>query len=151
DVVLEWMEGQILEPPKKEGTPTEPPAAAPAAAAAPARMPWASGLSGKLLVLTLMFVMLAEVLIYVPSIANFRLNWLNDRLSAAFTAALVLQAAPGGEAPEAVVRQVLQSIGAQAVIVQMQRRRRLLSVTDMPPQIDLEVDMRDMTWHRAIV
>src|SRR5262249_58414578 len=37
------------------------------------------GLSGKLLVLTLLFVMIAEVLIYVPSIANFRLNWLHDR------------------------------------------------------------------------
>ncbi len=55
------------------------------------------GLSGKLLVLTLLFVMMAEVLIYVPSIANFRLNWLNDRLSAAYTAALVLEAAPSGD------------------------------------------------------
>ena len=52
------------------------------------------GLSGKLLVLTILFVMIAEVLIYVPSIANFRLNWLNDRLAAAHTAALVLDAAP---------------------------------------------------------
>ncbi len=34
--------------------------------------------------------MLAEVLIYAPSIASFRLNWLNDRLAAAYTAALVL-------------------------------------------------------------
>ena len=33
------------------------------------------GLSGKLLLLTILFVMIAEVLIYVPSIANFRLNW----------------------------------------------------------------------------
>ena len=44
------------------------------------------GLSGKLLFLTILFVMVAEVLIYVPSIANFRLNWLNDRLAAAHTA-----------------------------------------------------------------
>ena len=32
------------------------------------------GLSGKLLMLTIVFVMVAEVLIYLPSIANFRLN-----------------------------------------------------------------------------
>ena len=32
------------------------------------------GLSGKLLLLTILFVMIAEVLIYVPSIANFRLK-----------------------------------------------------------------------------
>ncbi len=50
----------------------------------------ALGLSGKLLVLTILFVMLAEVLIYVPSIANFRLNWLSDRLAAGYTSALVL-------------------------------------------------------------
>ena len=38
--------------------------------------------------------MLAEVLIYVPSVANFRRNWLNDRLAAAQIAVLVLDAAP---------------------------------------------------------
>ena len=39
------------------------------------------GLSGKLLVFTILFVMIAEVLIYVPSIAIFRVSWLNDRLA----------------------------------------------------------------------
>ena len=36
------------------------------------------------------------MLIYVPAIANFRINRLNDRLAAANTAALVLDAAPLG-------------------------------------------------------
>ena len=62
------------------------------------------GLSGKLLVLTILFVMIAEVLIYVPSISNFRLNWLNDRLAAARTAALVLDAAPRGMVPDSLAR-----------------------------------------------
>ena len=48
----------------------------------PVRVP-RFGLSGKLLVLTILFVMIAEVLIYVPSVSQFRLNWLNDRLAAA--------------------------------------------------------------------
>ena len=48
------------------------------------------GLSGKLLLLTIPLILIAEILIYVPSIANFRLNRLNDRLAAAHTAALVL-------------------------------------------------------------
>ena len=38
--------------------------------------------------------MIAGLMIYVPAIANFRLNRLNDRLAAANTAALVLDAAP---------------------------------------------------------
>ena len=58
-----------------------------------------SGLSARLLVLTMLFVMLAEVLIYVPSVANFRRNWLNDRLAAAQVAALVLDAAPDESLP----------------------------------------------------
>ena len=78
---------------------TDQPAAADGSIRARAQL----GLSGKLLVLTLSFVMLAEVLIYVPSVANFRLNWLNDRLSAAYTAALVLETAPSG-VPDAVAR-----------------------------------------------
>ena len=49
------------------------------------------GLSTRLLLLTLLFVMIAEVLIFVPSIANFRNAWLNDRLASARTAALVLE------------------------------------------------------------
>src|SRR5262249_43375533 len=77
------------------------------------------GLSAKLLVLTLSFVMIAEVLIYVPSVANFRLNWLSDRLSAAYTAALVFETAPSGMVPDTVARQILESIGAHAVALKM--------------------------------
>jgi signal transduction histidine kinase len=109
------------------------------------------GLSGKLLVLTVLFVMMAEVLIYVPSIANFRLNWLHDRLSAAYTAALVFETAPDGMAPEKVARQILDSIGARAVALKMGQQRRLLAVSQMPPAINQDIDMRSMSWHRAII
>ena len=47
-------------------------------------------LSNKLLFLTLLFVMVGEVLIYIPSIANFRNVWLKEKLD---TAALVAMAA----------------------------------------------------------
>ncbi len=46
------------------------------------------GLPAKLLLLTAVFVMLAEILIFLPSIANYRISWLNDRLTAANVAAL---------------------------------------------------------------
>ena len=117
------------------------------------------GLSGKLLVLTILFVMIAEVLIYVPSVANFRLNWLNDRLSAAYTAALVFEAAPsvpdrgpGPSVPDNVARQILDSIGVRAVAMKMGQQRRLLAVSDTHlPAVDHEIDMRHMPWHRAIL
>src|SRR5882757_4420906 len=108
------------------------------------------GLSGKLLMLTILFVMIAEVLIYVPSVATFRLNWLNDRLAAAHTAALVLDAAPSGMVPESLARQILSSVGAHAVAMKMRKQRRLLAVSDMPTEVAHEIDMRDMPWHRAI-
>src|SRR5215510_6158809 len=123
------------------------PAAADQSSRARARM----GLSAKLLVLTLSFVMIAEVLIYVPSVANFRLNWLSDRLSAAYTAALVFETAPSGMVPDTVARQILESIGARAVVLKMGQQRRLLAASEMPPAVTHEIDMRDMPWHRAII
>ncbi|MDH8618371.1 hypothetical protein QIH36_27300, partial [Klebsiella pneumoniae] len=75
-------------------------------------------------------------LIYVPSIANFRVNRLNDRLAAASTAALVLDAAPSGMVPDALARQILASIGARAVAIKSGSQRRLLAAADMPAKID---------------
>jgi signal transduction histidine kinase len=124
------------------------PAAANQSSRARARM----GLSVKLLVLTLSFVMIAEVLIYVPSVANFRLNWLSDRLSAAYTAALVFETAPSGMVPDTVARQILESIGAHAVALKTGHQRRLLAASDaMRRPVTHEIDMRDMPWHRAII
>jgi signal transduction histidine kinase len=108
------------------------------------------GLSSKLLVLTILFVMVAEVLIYVPSIANFRLNWLNDRLAAAHTAALVLDAAPSGMVPESLAKQILTSIGARAVAMKMGDQRRLLAASVVPSQIEQDIDMRNVSWWHAI-
>jgi len=109
------------------------------------------GLSGKLLALTVVFVTLAEVLIYVPWIADFRINWLNDRLAAAHTAALVLDAAPSGMVPESLAKQILSSVGAHAVALKMGAQRRLLAASDIPTHIDQEVDMRSITWWHAIM
>lgn len=109
------------------------------------------GLSGKLLLLTILFVMIAEVLIYVPSIANFRLNWLNDRLAAANTAALVLDVAPSGMVPDSLARQILDSIGARTVAMKMGNQRRLLASSDVPPAIDSDIDMRNVGAWRAVV
>jgi signal transduction histidine kinase len=109
------------------------------------------GLSGKLLLLTVLFVMVAEILIYVPSVANFRLNWLSDRLAAAHTAALVLDAAPSGMVPESLAKQILNSIGARAVAMKMGNQRRLLAAADMPSEIAQDIDMRERSWFHSIM
>ncbi|MBR0869786.1 HAMP domain-containing histidine kinase [Bradyrhizobium tropiciagri] len=109
------------------------------------------GLSGKLLLLTIPLAMIAGMLIYVPAIANFRVNRLNDRLAAANTAALVLDAAPSGMVPDSLARQILSSIGARAVAIKLGQQRRLLASADLPAAIDHDIDMRTMTIWSAIV
>jgi signal transduction histidine kinase len=116
-----------------------------------ARLPRRLGLSGKLLLLTIPLVMIAEVLIYVPSMANFWLNRLNARLASANTAALVLDAAPSGMVPETLTRQILDSIGARAVAIKLGQQRRLLASTGVPQAIDHDVDMRSLTVWTSIV
>ncbi len=108
------------------------------------------GLSARLLWLTVAFVMLAEVLIYVPSVANFQRSWLNDRLTAAQIAALVLDAAPAEGLPRDLEDQLLAGVGAMTVAVRGGGTRRLLAVSDMPPAVDRVIDLRDQSWPRAI-
>jgi hypothetical protein len=110
------------------------------------------GLSGKLLALTVLFVTLAEILIYVPWIADFRLNWLNDRLAAAHTAALMFEAVPHDQPfPDDVTKQILSSIGAHTLAVKMGSQRRLLAAADMPTRIDQDVDIRTVMWWDSIM
>ncbi len=118
-----------------------------AAAPAPSR---GVGLSGKLLLLTILFILVAEVLIYVPAVANFRNSWLDDRLAAGRTAALVLEAAPSGMVPEALVRELLDSAGAKAVALKTGPARRLLAASDELPAVDVTIDMRDQPLFRSI-
>jgi signal transduction histidine kinase len=106
----------------------------PASKARPRR--WFSGLPGRLLFLTLLFVMLAEVLIFVPSSANFRVNWLHDRLAAAHIAALAAGAAPGGEVPARLRDELLESAAVQAIAVRGNGRRQLI----LPPGDQLVID-----------
>ncbi|MGO4573170.1 sensor histidine kinase [Microvirga sp. 2TAF3] len=104
------------------------------------------GLSARLLLLTLLFVMIAEVLIYVPSVANFRLTWLNDRLAAAQIAALVLDATPDQPPSGDLEMRVLSGVGAKAIAIRGGGRRSLLAAGDMPSEVGRTVDLRNVTW-----
>src|SRR5215472_3604838 len=110
------------------------------------------GLSGKLLLLTILFVMIAEVLIYVPLVANFRVNWLRDHLEVAKTAALVLEAAPNGMVPDPLAKKILDSIGARAVAMKMGATHYMLQPSDvtLPPITDV-FDMRQVDTFTAVV
>ena len=116
----------------------------------PPRRSAAMGLSARVLLLTITFVMIAEVAIYIPSIANFRNNWLRDRLSAAYTAALVLEAAPEEAIPEQLKSDLLASVGAKSIVLKTQVTRTLLAVSDMPPAASERFDLRTATPWQSV-
>lgn len=104
-------------------------------------VPLARGLSTKLLLLTIIFVLIAEVLIFLPSIANFRLRWLEERLGTAAAVSVVLVQGNPESLPRTVQNDVLMSIGAKAIAVRDAGVARLLVVAEMPPQVDEHVDL----------
>jgi signal transduction histidine kinase len=106
-----------------------------------------SRLSARLLVLTALFVMLAEVLIYVPSIAQFRRNWLEDRIDAAQIAALALEATSDRMVSAGLARELLRSAGVEAVVLKRSESRLLILGDDMPIDIAARYDLRRaMPW-----
>ncbi|MGE0254872.1 MAG: sensor histidine kinase [Alphaproteobacteria bacterium] len=103
--------------------------------------PLTQSLSARLLALTVAFVMLAEVLIYLPSIANFRVNWLAERAAAARLAALAIETMPDGAIARGTKNEVLRLAGARAIVLARPDRRVLL-FADMPPPVEVVVDLR---------
>jgi len=72
-------------------------------------------LPGKLLALSIGFVLLAEIMIFFPSAANYRTEWVTERAEAAHLAALAAEAADEMGLGDALVAELL--VGAEAVLV----------------------------------
>jgi signal transduction histidine kinase len=104
-------------------------------------VPLTRGLSTKLLLLTILFVMVAEVLIFLPSIANFRLRWLEERLATAAAVGIVLVESDPDSLTRQVQDDVLIALGAKAVAVRDDGVSQLLVVAEMPPEVDAHVDL----------
>jgi signal transduction histidine kinase len=99
------------------------------------RWPFALGLPAKLLLLTIAFVMVAEIFIFVPSVANFRRNWLAQRVVAAKIASLALEASGGADLPERLRQELLMTAGVHAVSLRRTDFRRL--VLGMPDDVEI--------------
>ncbi len=106
--------------------------------------------SAKLLRLTSAFVMLAVVLVYVPSLASFYERWVTDRVARAHSVALILDAAPEGMLPEDLARRLLRSVGARLVVLKTGETRRLLALSDPPPEVSRSVDLRERQGFSAL-
>lgn len=103
-------------------------------------VPVTRGLSTKLLLLTVLFVLIAEVLIFVPSVANFRLQWLEQRLGTAAAVGIVLM--EGDEALKPSIRnEILMTTETKAIAVRDGGASRILVVADMPPEVDEHINL----------
>ncbi|MEL6288880.1 MAG: HAMP domain-containing sensor histidine kinase [Pseudomonadota bacterium] len=111
--------------------------------------PRGAGLSARLLAITVVAVMIAEVLIFLPSVANFRMKWLMDRLEAAQIVALAAEDSPNGELSPMLQDEILTAARVRSVAVKKDTRR-LVAQDNMPPRIDAFYDLRSANMFTLI-
>ncbi|HUB84524.1 MAG TPA: HAMP domain-containing sensor histidine kinase [Rhizomicrobium sp.] len=102
----------------------------------------AHSLSGRLLLLTILYVMLTQVLIFVPSIGRYYRNELGARVDAAEIAILPFTE-PANGLSDALRAQLLTRAGAIAVMLPRADQREIFLSNEMPSKIDVRVDLRN--------
>ena len=112
--------------------------------------PLRQSLSGRLLIFTVIFVMLAEVLIFTPSVAKFRRDWLDQRLFNAHLAILTISATPQHAVSESLENELLALVGADFIAGRRGSDMvyRLGGTTDPPAEI---IDMRNRDPLRLVL
>src|SRR6202012_1406865 len=102
--------------------------------------PWnlaAHGLSGRLLLLTVFFVMIGEVLIFVPSVGQYYRELLGNHIESAELVILPFTMPGGDQLPEAERTAILKRAGAEAVLLQRADRRLFFLIGMQPEKIDV--------------
>lgn len=100
-----------------------------------------NSLSGRFLLVTLAFVILAEVMILVPSVARFRADYLLLRLEKAQIAALAVLASPDMIGPD-LERELLANAEVFNVVLRRDEVRQLVLSSPIPEPIHDTFDLR---------
>jgi len=102
------------------------------------------GLSVKLIAMIMAMIMIVEVVIYLPSVANFRIRWLDDRVQVAGVAARVIETVPDAmDLTPDMINNLLKSAQAEALVVRMNDKSQLIERLDMPmPMAVVDADTR---------
>ncbi|UXN74009.1 hypothetical protein N8D56_01305 [Devosia sp. A8/3-2] len=103
-----------------------------------------SGLSIKLIATIIVVILAVEVIVYLPSLANFRASWLDDRLRVGVVAARVLDAVPDVMAlPRGLTDRLLTSAGANAIVYRREGQSQLIELANpVTPDVVTTADMR---------
>lgn len=105
------------------------------------RLKFFNTLSGRFLLLTMLFVMLAEVLIFVPSVARFRQDYILSRLERAQIASLALLATDE-MIDETLERELLENAEVYNVVLRRDEVRQLVLTSPIPAPIWQSYDLR---------
>ncbi|MCC5963329.1 MAG: HAMP domain-containing histidine kinase [Rhodobacteraceae bacterium] len=103
---------------------------------------FSNSLSSRFLWLVVIFVLLAEVLIFVPSVSRFREDYLLARLERAQIASLALLASDGSIAGE-LAEELLENAGVFNVVLRRDAVRELILSSPIPAPIDETYDLRN--------
>jgi signal transduction histidine kinase len=98
-------------------------------------------LTGRFLLLTMVFVLLAEVLILAPSIARFREDYLRSRLERAQIASLALLASDG-TISDKLAEELLVNAGVFNVVLRRDAVRELVLASPVPAPVRATYDLR---------
>ncbi|MFT5638915.1 MAG: hypothetical protein ACI861_001738, partial [Paracoccaceae bacterium] len=101
-----------------------------------------NSLSGRFLMLTVVFVMLAEVMIFVPSVARFREDYLQARLERGQIASLSVLAYVDEILDPDLEQELLKNAGIMNVVLQRDEMRELILASHMPGPITNSYDLR---------
>ena len=99
-------------------------------------------LSARLLLLTMAFVLLGEVLIYVPSISRFRKVYFEERIAAGHLATLSLEASVPDASTATLESELLSHAGVIAVTLHAPRAKLMLGRL---PAVERVFDLRAAT------
>ncbi|HBN31712.1 MAG TPA: sensor histidine kinase, partial [Rhodobacteraceae bacterium] len=102
-----------------------------------------NSLTGRFLLLTIVFVMLAEVMIFVPSVARFRQDYLQARLERGQLASLAVLANADQMVNPALKKELLENAGVMNVVLRRNEVRELVLSSPMPVAVEATYDLRD--------
>ncbi|MBT5264950.1 MAG: HAMP domain-containing histidine kinase [Rhodospirillaceae bacterium] len=114
-------------------------------------MSFFKSLSFRLLILTVFFVMVAEVLIYSPSIGRFRLVYLEQKLANAQLAVLSIRTQPDAVIDNALSDELLDHVGAYRVVVARKGERMHILARADRPKVDAEFNLANHRFFPLII
>lgn len=117
----------------------------------PRRLPLLlTGMSARLLLLTVFFVMLSEVFIYAPSIGRYRITYMEERIASAHLASLALEAPNSNRVSNELLEELLKSAKSYGIVLRRPSSKALMLSRNMPPKVHASYDMRDKEFFALI-